>query len=79
MFKYLGKGFPKTLCGMKYLGDTHNSLWGWGGGSTSGRYYLVFRNRDMYYQEILYESGRYRWGVVVSKNNVGRYLAVVEL
>ena len=53
------------------LGDTHNSttvtdnvqwtFWGWG--STAGRYDLVFCNHDMYYQEILYESGRYRWGV----------------
>ena len=65
------------------LGDTHNSTtatdngrYG-SGGSTSGRYDLVFRNRDMYYQEILYESGRYRWGVGGSKNNVS--VAVVEL
>ena len=41
---------------------TSNGRYG-GGGSTSGRYDLVFRNPDMYYQEILYESGRYQLGV----------------
>ena len=44
-------------------------------GSTSGRHDLVFRNRDMYYQEILYESGRYRWGWEGQKTtSIGRYL-----
>ena len=51
------------------------------GGSTSGRYGLIFRNRNMYYQEILYESGRYRWGGGGSKCNVHWTLSVtvVEL
>ena len=51
-----------TLTIRPRLQITSNGRYG-GGGSTSGRYDLVFPNRDMYYQEILYESGRYRWGV----------------
>ena len=36
---------------------TSNGRFG-GGGSTSGRYDLVFRSRDLYYQEIYFSSSQ---------------------
>ena len=39
---------------------TSNGRFG-GGGSTSGRYDLVFRSRDLYYQEIYFSNSQLKW------------------